>query len=71
MYWEVNNLYGWAIQQKLSTNGFRWIKNLLTFHEDNIKSYNENSNKGYILEVDVEYPKNLQRSHTNLPFLPK
>ena len=44
---------------------------MLTFNEDNIKSYNENSNKGYILEVDVEYPKNLQRSHTNFLFLPK
>ena len=34
-----------------------------------MKNYNENSNKGYILEVDVEYPKSLLNLHSNLPFL--
>ena len=27
------------------------------------------SNKGYILEVDVEYPKDLRNLHSNLTFL--
>ena len=26
--------------------------------------------EGYILEVDVEYPKNLHKLHSDLPFLP-
>ena len=34
-----------------------------------IKSYDEDSDKGYILEVDVEYPKNLLNLHSDLPIL--
>ena len=36
-----------------------------------IKNYDENSDKGYILGVDVKYPKNLRKLHSNLPFLPE
>ena len=36
-----------------------------------IKIENENSDKGYTLEVDIEYPKNLYKLHSDLPFLPE
>ena len=36
-----------------------------------IKNYDENSDKGYILEVDIEYPKNLRKLHSDLSFLPE
>ena len=38
-------------------------------NEDFIKNYNENNDEGYILEVDVKYPKRLQELHSDLPFL--
>ena len=71
MYLNASNLYGWAISQKLPVNGFKWIKKLSEFNEDFIKGYDENSDKGYFLEVDVEYPKKLFNLHRDLPFLPE
>ena len=70
-YLDTNNLYGWAKSQKLPVNGFKWKKNMLKFNEDFIKNYDENSDKGYILEVDAEYPKNINNLHSDLPFLPE
>ena len=43
----------------------------LIFTEDFIKTYNESSDKGYTFEVDVEYPKNIHKLHSDLPFLPE
>ena len=53
-YWDVNNLYGWAISQKLPVNNFEWIKDTSQCNKDFIKNYNEESDGGYILEVDVQ-----------------
>ena len=50
---------------------FKWIKDTSKINEDFIKNYYENSKKGYILEVDVKYPKKLHDLHSDLPFLPK
>ena len=46
-------------------------KNTSKFTEEFIKNYDEDSNKGYILEVDVKYTKNLHGFHENLSFLPE
>ena len=45
--------------QKLSANCFEWVEKLSQFKEDFIKNYDEDSNKGYFLEIHVEYPKHL------------
>ena len=58
-HWDVNNLYGWAMSQKLSINGFKWVEDLSEFNEYFIKSYNGKSNKEYFREVDVQYPENI------------
>ena len=39
------------------------------FNEDFTKNYNDESDKGYFLEVDVQYPENSQNFHNYLPFL--
>ena len=31
----------------------------------------KNGDKGYILEVDVDYPSKLHRLHSDMPFLPE
>ena len=67
-YLDANNLYGWAMSKKLPTNGFKWIDNN-EINEDFRKNCNENDTKGYIFEVDVEYPKRLHELHSDLPFL--
>ena len=70
-YLDDNNLYGWAMSQKLPVNNFKWINDITEINEEFIKNYNENSSKGYILEVDVKYPKKLHDLSSDLPFLPK
>ena len=72
-YLDANNLYGWAMSQKLPVNGFKWVKQkkLSKFNEDFIKKYDEDCNKGYFLEVDIDYPKELFNFHKDLPFLPE
>ena len=65
-------MYGWAISKKLPVNGFMWYNSYLSdFTEDFIKKYNENSDEGYFLEVDIEYRKELCSSQKDLPFLPE
>ena len=70
-YLDDNNLYGWAMSQKLPVDDFRSKKHMLKFNEDFINNYGEDSDKGYILEIDVNYPKNLDGFHEDLPFLPE
>ena len=72
-YLDANNLYGLAMSQKLPANGFKWVKQkkLSQFNEDFIKQYNEDCNRGYFLEVDINYPKELFNLHEDLPFLPE
>ena len=70
-YLDANNLYRWAMSQKLPVNGFKWLEDTSEINEEFIKNYDENNDKGYILEVDVKYLRKLHDIHSDLPFLPK
>ena len=56
---------------KLPVNGFQWIEDTSEINEEFVKNYDENNDKGYILEVDVKYPKKWHNLHSDLPFLPR
>ena len=46
-------------------------ENLDRYTPEFIKNYDENSNLGYLFEVDIDYPKHLHELHSDLPFLPE
>ncbi|GBM25008.1 hypothetical protein AVEN_50349-1 [Araneus ventricosus] len=66
MYWDANNLYGWAMPQHLPTHDFSWT-------EENVDYLNipDDSDMGYILEVDLEYPPELHHRHNCYPLAPE
>ena len=68
MYLDANNLYGWAMSQKLPSGNFRWIP---CPEYINLDSYDENSAKGLILEVHLEYPPELHGLHNDYPLAPE
>ncbi|XP_063538051.1 uncharacterized protein LOC134747347 [Cydia strobilella] len=62
IYLDANNLYGWAMSQRLPVGEFEWVDPAMDFKLSNDADY------GYILEVDLEYPDSLHDSHSDLPF---
>ncbi|GFY53002.1 uncharacterized protein TNIN_453571 [Trichonephila inaurata madagascariensis] len=65
LYLDANNLYGWAMSQYLPLNDFKWVDFL------DVDNIDENGEKGYILEVDLEYPEFLHDDHSDLPLAPE
>ena len=63
IYLDTNNLYGYAMYKFLPTSGFKWIAP----KEFDLNKYNSNISKGCVLEVDREYPKELQELHNDYP----
>ena len=59
------------MSQMLPVNNFEWIEGTSHFNEDFIKSYTEESDKGYVPEVDVQYPEKLRNLHNDLLVLPE
>ena len=63
-YLDANILYGWAMSQPPPTGGFKWVD----ANPNEISELATRTDKGYVLEVDVSYPKDLHDSHNDLPF---
>ena len=55
----------------MSVNDIKWFEDISEFDESFIKSCTEESDEGYFLEVDIQYPELLHNLHNNLPFLPE
>ena len=68
---DANNLYGCPVIKKLHVGGFKWVKNVSKIDEKFKKNYDENSDVGYFLQTDLEYPKELHDLHSYLLFLPE
>ena len=64
-YLDANNLYGWAMSQPFPTGGFKWVD----VNPNKISELAARTDKGYLLEVDVSYPKELHNPHNDLPFM--
>ena len=64
-YLDANNLYGLAMSQPLPAGGCKWVY----VNPNEISELATRTDKGYILEVDVSYPKDLHDSHNDLPFM--
>ena len=65
MYFDVNNLYGWAMTKPLPYGGFIWVENV-----DDTDFYNisDDGDFGYFVEVDLKYPETLHDAYKDLPF---
>ena len=70
MYLDANNLYGWAMSQYLPYGSFKWLSDE-EVNKIDLGKYKEDSNDGLILEVDLEYPKDLQELHNDYPLAPE
>ena len=56
------------MSQKFPVNYFEWIEETSQFYKDFIKNYNEESNEGYFLKVDVQYPEKFYELRNDFPF---
>ena len=65
MYYDVNNLYGWAMTESLPYGDFKWVKNV---DRPNFFQVSDDNEFGFILEVDLAYPEHLHDAHKDLPF---
>ena len=70
MYLDANNLYGWAMSQYLPTGNFKWMTDKEISKMD-LGKYKADGKKGLILEVDLEYPKELHDLHNDYPIAPE
>ena len=64
-YLDANNLYGWAMSQPLPTGGCKWVD----VNHNEISELATRTDKGYLLQADVSYPKELHNQHNDLPFM--
>ena len=70
LYLDMNNLYGCAMRQYLPINNFKWVKDIDKI-EQKLMRIKNNSSTGCVLEVDLEYPQELDDIHNYYPLAPE
>ena len=70
MYWDANNLYGWAMSQPMPTGDFYWLDEGQMKNIDWIKQ-TEDQDFGYFVECDLEYPQQIHDQHNDYPMAPE
>ncbi len=71
LYLDANNLYGWAMSQSLPMGDYEWME------EDEVADFCVERDvqpfgpHGYVLEVDLTYPKDLHMAHNSFPLAPE
>ena len=68
-YLDAYNLYGWSVSQMLLVGEFRWVRFDSSRPLDVVDYLSGIRDRGYLLEVDIKYPKDLHNSHNDWPFL--
>ena len=71
MYLDANNLYGWAMSQKLPIHSFEWMtdKEIKNLFKVQVVQFWERT--PCILEVDLTYPEELHDLHNDYPLCPE
>lgn len=70
LYLDANNLYGWSMIQSLPQSDFCWLSDDQIAGLD-IISVPDDSDTGYICEVDLECPQSLHELYNDLPLAPE
>ena len=68
MYFDANNLYGWAMSQPLPTKNFQWVRDPESI---DYMAVAPDASTGYILEVDLDYPAEIHDAHNDYPMAPE
>ena len=68
--WDTNNLYGYGMEKLLPKSNFRWLseEEVNAFH---VQEVSDDSETGYMCEVDLEYPPELHDTHSDYPLAPR
>jgi len=67
MYYDINNMYAFAMCQPMPLCDITWDTDVSI---DQVLETADDNETGYIVEVDVSYPRELHETHKDLPFLP-
>ena len=70
IYLDANSLYGWAMTKSLPYEKFRWLEQD-EINQLDVSNISDDGEIGYILEVDLEYPREIHEKHSQYPLAPE